>query len=77
MGQRRVMILWAVGNTWERFSLSRKEAIQCSFIAVGLSLPIDGSHESLPGHDDNRESISYKAGPARLQVEQYGIADTE
>jgi len=54
VGQRRVMILWAVGNMWERFSLSRKEAIQCSFIAVGLSLAIDGSHDmeiSLKGID--------------------------
>jgi len=81
--------------------------IRCSFTAVGLSLPINGSRdseislkgrnmgqlvedltdwtvggveqptmdigsdgeESLPDHDDNSESISYEAGPPRL--EQY------
>lgn len=33
------------------------------------------SQESLPGDDDNTESISYEAGLPRL--EQHGIADTE
>ena len=113
MGQRRVMILWAVGEAWERFCLSRKEVIQRSFTAVGLSLPIDASRDTeislkgidmgklvedlrdwtvggleqptldvdsdgqelLPGDDDNTESISYKAGPARLEQLEHGIAD--
>jgi len=46
VGQRRVMISWAVGEAWERFCLSRKEVIKRSFTAVGLSLPIDGTRDT-------------------------------
>ena len=46
VGRRRVLITWAVGEAWERFSRERKQVIQRAFRAVGLSLPIDGSSDS-------------------------------
>ena len=43
VGRRRILITWAVGEAWERFSAERKHVIQHAFRVVGLSLPIDGS----------------------------------
>ena len=57
VGRRRIMTTWAVGDAWEEFCRERKEVIQRSFRAVGLSLPIDGSCDneiSLKGLDMER-----------------------
>ena len=45
VGRRRVLTTWAVGEAWEVFCRERTSVIQRSFRAVGLALPIDGSHD--------------------------------
>jgi len=58
VGRRRIMTTWAIGETWEEFCIERRQVIIRSFTAVGLSLPIDGSHDrsqlSLKGVDMKR-----------------------
>ena len=58
VGRRRIMTTWAIGETWKEFCIERRQVIIRSFTAVGLSLPIDGSHDrsqlSLKGVDMER-----------------------
>ena len=58
VGRRRIMTTWAIGEAWEEFCIERRQVIIHSFTAVGLSLPIDGSHDrsqlSLKGVDMER-----------------------
>ncbi|KAG0132864.1 hypothetical protein HOY82DRAFT_538549 [Tuber indicum] len=58
VGHGRVMTTWAIEEAWEEFCTKRREVIIHSFTAVGLSLPIDGSHDrnqlSLKGVDMER-----------------------
>jgi len=46
VGRRRVLCTWAVGEAWERFSMNQTRVVERAFMAVGLSLPIDGSQDS-------------------------------
>jgi len=58
VGRRRIMTTWAIGEAWEEFCIEWRQVIIRSFTAVGLSLPIDGSHDcsqlSLKGVDMKR-----------------------
>lgn len=44
VGHRRILTTWAVGKAWEVFCWEHKTVVQRSFCAVGLALPINGSH---------------------------------
>lgn len=45
VGERRVLTTKCVRQMWETFCLSKRQLVIDSFRNVGLSLPIDGSHD--------------------------------
>lgn len=46
VGRRRIVIRWAVGEAWERFSPEKQDMVIRSVRTVGLTLAINGSADA-------------------------------
>ena len=46
VGNRRILMTWIVGETWDWLHREKSELIAKSFWQVGITLPIDGAQDS-------------------------------
>jgi len=63
------MTTWAIGEAWEEFCIERRQIIIRSFTAVGLSLPIAGSHD---GHQLSLKCVDMERFTEDIQDWQVG-----
>jgi hypothetical protein len=84
VGERRVLVTHAVGETWKEFCTQKRELVIRSFQKTGIAVPVDGSMDSgisIPGFTlqnpvvvgDCTRELQPDVSERRMELEDYEV----